>query len=696
VTSVSEYPRAYARTARFTLGAPRTFTVSPDGRRVLFLRSSAGDDRVNALWLFDVESAAERVLWDPRGEAASDDGALSQAERDRRERVGERAAGVTAYSTDAEVRQAVFAIRGRLLLVDVETGDARELMHDVAADDPRLDPTGRRIAYVLDGALHVLDLERADRVMADEEDPNVVWGLPEFVAAEEMDRQRGHWWSPDGDRLAATRVDTTPVATWWIVDPADPGREPRAIRYPAAGGDDAVVTLHVFDVRTAERIEVRWDREAFPYLGRVDWSEGAPLTILVVSRDQRTTRLLEADAHGATSVVRDVSDPAWVDLFDGAPARLGDGRLIGIRADRDADVYRLVVGDADATEPTLQVRAVLDTNDAVLFSASDGDPTQVHVFRWSDAGTERITDEPGVHAGAGAGAVGVVVSATPERPLPVVSVVRDGDVVGLIASNAERPPIEATPRFLELGERRLRAALVLPGGRDPQAPLPVLVDPYGGPHFARVTRAQGAHLTSQWFADELGVAVLVVDGRGTPGRGPAWDRAIFRDVTLALDDQVDALHAAGADLGFLDLSRVAMRGWSFGGYLSAMAVLRRPDVFHAAVAGAPVTDWRLYDTYYTERYLGRPQDEPEAYARCSILEDAPKLERPLLLIHGLSDDNVVVAHTLRLSAALLEAGRPHELRLLPGGTHRQVDEATILELEASFLRSALALGVAAG
>jgi dipeptidyl-peptidase-4 len=203
-------------------------------------------------------------------------------------------------------------------------------------------------------------------------------------------------------------------------------------------------------------------------------------------------------------------------------------------------------------------------------------------------------------------------------------------------------------------------------------------------------RSQGAHLTSQWFADELGVAVLVVDGRGTPGRGPEWDRAVHRDLSIPLEDQVDALHAAAADLGFLDLSRVAMRGWSFGGYLSAMAVLRRPDVFRAAVAGAPVTDAALYDTYYMERYLGKPQDEPEAYRRSSILEDAPKLERPLLLIHGLEDDNVVAAHTLRLSASLFENGRHHELALM-SGTHRQTDEEAILRLEADFLTRSLGL-----
>jgi dipeptidyl-peptidase-4 len=187
------------------------------------------------------------------------------------------------------------------------------------------------------------------------------------------------------------------------------------------------------------------------------------------------------------------------------------------------------------------------------------------------------------------------------------------------------------------------------------------------------------------------MAVLVVDGRGTPGRGPAWDRDVFHDFMVTLEDQVDALEAASKELGFLDTSRVAMRGWSFGGYLSAMAVLRRPDVFHAAIAGAPVTDMSLYDTYYMERYLGTPQAEPEVYERNSIVADAPNLERPLLLIHGMADDNVVVAHTLQLSAALFEAGRRHELVLLPSGTHRQTDEEAILRLEVDFLRRSLRL-----
>jgi dipeptidyl-peptidase 4 len=220
----------------------------------------------------------------------------------------------------------------------------------------------------------------------------------------------------------------------------------------------------------------------------------------------------------------------------------------------------------------------------------------------------------------------------------------------------------------------------------------VLLDPYGGPHALRVQACRMDYLTAQWFASH-GFAVLVADGRGTPARGPAWERAVAGDLASApLEDQVDALHAAAAAEPRLDLSRVAIRGWSFGGYLAALAVLRRPDVFHAAVAGAPVTDWRLYDSHYTERYLGQPAEQPEAYRRSSLLADAARLERPLLLIHGLADDNVVAAHTLRLSAALLAAGRPHSVLPLSGVTHmtpQEVVAENLLLLQLAFLSAAL-------
>ena len=218
------------------------------------------------------------------------------------------------------------------------------------------------------------------------------------------------------------------------------------------------------------------------------------------------------------------------------------------------------------------------------------------------------------------------------------------------------------------------------------------MDPYGGPHAQRVLAARGAHLTSQWFADQ-GFAVVVVDGRGTPGRGPEFERAVRGDLAgPVLEDQIDALHALAEQNPDLDLTRVGIRGWSFGGYLAALAVLRRPDVFHAAVAGAPVTDWALYDTHYTERYLGHPEEEPDTYARSSVVEDAPRLTRPLMLVHGLADDNVVAAHTLRLSSALLAAGKPHSVLPLSGVTHmtpQEVVAENLLLLQVRFLKDAL-------
>ena len=225
--------------------------------------------------------------------------------------------------------------------------------------------------------------------------------------------------------------------------------------------------------------------------------------------------------------------------------------------------------------------------------------------------------------------------------------------------------------------------------------LPVLLDPYGGPHAQRVLRARGAYLVPQWFAEQ-GFAVVIADGRGTPARGPAWERAVAGDLAdPVLEDQVDALAAAAGRFADLDTGRVAIRGWSFGGYLAALAVLRRPDVFHAGIAGAPVTDWRLYDTHYTERYLGLPGSNAEAYDRSGLLSLAERSvvsPRPLMLIHGLADDNVVVAHTLRLSAALLGAGYPHQVLPLTGITHMASQETVaenLLLLQLDFLRHAL-------
>jgi dipeptidyl-peptidase-4 len=272
---------------------------------------------------------------------------------------------------------------------------------------------------------------------------------------------------------------------------------------------------------------------------------------------------------------------------------------------------------------------------------------------------------------------------------------KKGAAATSITSRAQRPNLPAPrPHFLAAGPGQIRTAVLFPSWHEPgSGPLPVLMDPYGGPHAQQVLKTASIFHRSQWFAEQ-GFAVVIADGRGTPGRGPAWDRAVKADLaTPALEDQVTALHAAADAFGDLDRGRVGIRGWSFGGFLSALAVLRRPDVFHAGIAGAPVTDWRLYDTCYTERYLGDPATSPGAYHDSSLNADAIALpHRPLLIIHGLADDNVVVAHSLRLSSLLLAAGYPHSVLPLSGVTHmtpQEVVAENLLLLQVAFLRQAL-------
>ena len=692
------YPRRAARTQRFTLGAPRAFTVSPDGSRVVFLRTKGGTDRAGCLWLLDVAGRAETLVADPAallssGGSPPGQEELSPEERARRERTREGGAGIVAYATDADAQVAAFALSGRVYATDLVEGITVELPGASPALDPRPDPTGRRVAYVAAGALRVVAIDGTrDRALVEPDGAHVTWGLAEFVAAEEMGRYRGYWWSPDGERLLAARVDDAGVQRWHLADPATPGVAPAEVAYPAAGTPNADVTLALVDLDGA-RVEVPWDRERFPYLVAVHWSRHGHPLLLVQSRDQQEMRVLAVDpTAGTTSVVRQDGDPAWLEIVSGVPAWLPDGRLLWTVD--DADTRRLVLGDAPVTPPGLQVDAVLDVDDrGVLVSATE-EPTESHLWHVGlDGSVQRLTDVPGLHAGRRGGDVLVVSSSVLERSGTRVRVLRGGEPVTSIPSLAEDPGLVPRVTLWRAGRRELRTAVLLPTGWEPGGGrLPVLMDPYGGPHALRVLAARSAYLSSQWFADQ-GFAVVIADGRGTPHRGPAWERAIHLDVTgPVLEDQVDALHAAAERFPDLDLDRVGIRGWSFGGYLAALAVLRRPDVFSAAVAGAPVTDWALYDTHYTERYLGLPQEQPEAYGRASLLGDAARLERPLMLIHGLADDNVVAAHTLQLSSALLAAGRPHTVLPLSGVTHmtpQEVVAENLLLLQVEFLRTHL-------
>jgi dipeptidyl-peptidase-4 len=698
VTVVDSFPRQHARTRRFTLGAPRDIRVGPDGTRVLFLRSLAGDDPVNRLWLLDVSTGDASIVADPASllRRSAD---VPDAERARRERARELAGGIVAYDTTPDLDVVTFALSGRVFILHLSDGDISEVPSSGDAFDPRIDPTGRYVSYVSGTSLRVTASNRArrrgrdgDRLLAGEDDSCVSWGSAEFVAAEEMHRTRGHWWSPDGTRIVAERVDVSGVAEWFISSPIEPSAMPRPIRYPAAGTANAAVSLGILGL-DGSRVDVDWQRGEFEYLCDVSWPADQRLTLVVQTRDQRTLAVLTVDeATGATSEVTRQHDEHWVELVPGAPAWIGHRLLTVV----DRDGARRVCVDGDPITPAdLQVRRVVDTGDDDVLVAATDEPAEVHVYRVGlDGSVERLTEAPGVHNATRGGDVMVLSSAGTDFDGTRTEVRRAGAVVATIASHAETPLVRPHVSFAVIGQRALRTALLLPerGAADPPGPLPVLLDPYGGPHALRVQRTRGAFLTSQWFADQ-GFAVIVCDGRGTPARGPEWERAIRGDfATSVLDDQVEALQGLAARDERLDLSRVAIRGWSFGGYLAALAVLRRPDVFHAAVAGAPVTEWRLYDTHYTERYLGHPDAEPENYRRSDLTPLAATLERPLLLIHGMADDNVVVAHTLRLSRALLEHGRAHRVVPLSGVTHMTPQETVaenLLRLEVDFFRDTL-------
>ena len=688
------FPRQYARTQRFTLGVPRSFSVAADGSRVAFLRSPGGEDPNTCLWVFDVETAAERLIADPRALLSGQREHLSGEERARRERARETAGGIVAYAADREGRVAAFSLAARLWTADLRSGEVRELPAAGPVFDPRPDPTGRHVAYISAGDLHVVDVDGdRHRVLASDEDPEVLWGMAEFVAAEEMERLRGYWWAPDGEAIAAARVDNRPVQLWHISDPSNPAEQSHAIRYPAAGTDDADVSLFVLSL-DGTKVEVDWDREEFPYLVEVEWSEGHPPVLLVQSRDQARWQIRSADpSTGVTEELAEDTAETWLEILTGVPSWTEDGRLVFVR--EQDDTRRLTLQGKPVTPPGLHVRRVVQGGSELFVTASQDEPMDVHLWRVSSSGeVTRLTERPGVHDAAAGGDVLVVSSSTMESDAPT-AVVRRGDrELATIRSLAARPVITPHVTLVKGGDKELRSALLFPDGKRPDSPLPVLLDPYGGPHVQRVVSARSAYLVSQWLADQ-GFAVLVADGRGTPGRGLAWEKSVRFDLaTPALEDQVEALHAAAEQYPELDLARVAIRGWSFGGYLSALAVLRRPDVFHAAIIGAPVTDWRLYDTHYTERYLGHTDQHPEAYERNSLISDAGKLERPVLLIHGLADDNVVVAHTLRLSRALLEAGRPHRVLPLSGITHmtsQEVVAENLLLLQVAFLREALGL-----
>jgi dipeptidyl-peptidase-4 len=687
------FPRQYARTQRLTLGEPRNIVVSPDGKRVLFLRSPAGNDTVNSLWLCHTERNTETCIADIRvllsGSKAENE---SAQERARRERAREGAAGIVSFSCDSDVHHAVFAVSGRLFLCDMH--HAHEIVVNNPAPgtmyDARISPNGKHIAYVRGSALYVCDIQGNEKCLTPEIATDTTWGVAEFVAAEEMNRQRGYWWSPNSDALVVERVDNSPIDLITIADPSQPTAEPQTRRYPFAGTNNARTSLHVIDLEACST-NITWDAETFEYLTSVQWNK-AGLIMSVMSRDQKLLDIRKVYiATGESESLHVERDDKWVELVAGGPVLVTENSLLWCGERNGARA--ILLNNTAITPPHIQVRGIVNANaEHVTFSGNPLDQPQVlHAWRVNLANHEltQLTHDDGVHSVAIGGDTTVVRSATMHNPRSRTLVNNHHE----LANNAEQSLLNVNVSFHLVGKRNISTAIVLPENHDGSA-LPVLFDPYGGPHAQRVVASSMAFTAAQWFANQ-GFCVVIADGSGTPGRGSEWEREVYHDLaTTVLNDQIDVLAHLHEISPCADTSRVAIRGWSFGGYLAALAVIRAPQHFHAAVAGAPVTEWKLYDTFYTERYLGNPAHDEQPYIASSLLHDAKNLTRPLLIIHGLADDNVLAAHSLELTTALLHAGKPHEFLPLVGVTHmtpQEVVAENLLLHQLDFLRRSLSL-----
>ena len=690
------FPRQRAATRNFQLGTPRSFTITDDGAFVHFLRSAHGRDDVNSLWTLDLSANIERVLADPRVLLA-DDQDIPEAERSRRERMRETAAGITAYSCDDSGRVIAFALAGQLYVCHVDTGDVVALAVQGPVIDPHVSPDGQHIAWSTGSALRVVSTTGVnERALTPQEPDGITWALADFAAAEELGRQHGFWWAPEGTSLLVARVDETAVDLQWRSDPANPTVAPRQQRYPRAGTTTATVSLHFVDLSGA-RTEVSCDWTTYEYLVSVRWQRRHEPLITLSSRDQQRFTTFTVNDTALTEVLNQ-RDAKFIDVVAGQPRWVGDS-LAWVGDDATSNTRALFLAGSRLTPEGVQVMSVL--------GGSDHDVDVVVSYSGTDRIVCRVSADGDIHPVTSQGVASAsrtvhtakgnlqVVSRTTLTSLdrPIVLEI-DGKPCHQFDSLAETPTLAPHAIHLQAGPRQLNVAVLFP--RDHimgSKRLPIMMRPYGGPHGAQVLDSALPYCEDQWFADQ-GFAVVIADGRGTPARGPQWDREVFRDfVGPVLDDQVAALsHVAAHFNNDVDDKRVAIAGWSFGGWLAALAVMERPDVFHAAVAGAPVTEWRWYDTAYTERYLGTPESDTATYDHHSLLTRAAQLERPLMLVHGLADDNVVAAHTLALSSELLAHCKPHTVLPLSGVTHmtpQAVVAENLMLLTAQFLKENL-------
>ncbi len=684
-------PELVARFPRPGMSVPGRIQYAPDGRSISYLFSQRGD-LFRDLWRMDLDSG-EKARWlAPPGEGVTDANA-SREEALRRERLRLREGGITEFAWAEEANVLVVPVRGDLFRW------AGDVFARVGAGglDVKVSADGRRTFFTRGGEVRTLD-ERGERSVTSGSKEGLTNGVAEYIAQEELGRSSGYWVSNDGRLVAFAQVDERHVPRYPIVHQATDTVEVEEHRYPFAGAANAVVRL---GIAALDGGPPRWLDLGEPedvYLARVDWHPDGRLFVQLLSRDQRH---LELQAYDPTTlrgtVILVEESPRWINLHHDLRFIASTGEFIwasertGFKHlylhDRAGTLVRPLTG---GDWPVDAVRGVDERGRRVYFTAGKASVVERHVYGVSlDGGQpDQLTTQPGMHEAVFAPDGSSFVDIHDSRSQPPGCTVRraDGAPLHVLHPPAQVEldlPAPELHRFQTADGVPLHAAVYRPPG---SGPAPVIVAAYGGPLVQMVTDswAMTVDLRAQILAAH-GFVVLKVDNRGSARRGTAFEGAIAGHLgDLEVKDQVEGVRWLAAR-GVVDLGGCGIYGWSYGGYLSAMALLKAPDVFTVAVAGAPVTSWDGYDTAYTERYLGTPQANPQGYRSSSLLHRAPRLRGKLLLIHGLIDENVHFRHTARLMDALIKAGKPHDVLLYPNERHMPRSEKDRTAMELSIL-----------
>ncbi|MGK2966003.1 MAG: S9 family peptidase [Tepidiformaceae bacterium] len=684
IEQVAQYPRPGT-------AIPGAIQFSPDGKLVTYLQSGEGS-LVRSLWSHDIASGETEQLIRPPKEATTGE-TISREEELRRERARMRELGVTEYQFGREAKPWVLLVplTGKLWIQ--REGEAlRELPGTEGALDARLTRDGTKVAFVRGGEVWVAATDGAEapvRITSGAE-PGITNGVAEFIAQEELDRAEGYWWSQDGAWIAYVRADSRHIPVYPIVHQGKDAVDIEEHRYPFAGAANAKVELYVVGADGGEPMRMNIGPDDDQYIARVAWRPDGVLMAGLLTRDQKSMRWIALDpATGAgTPLIEETGEP-WFNLEH--DTRFLESGEILVSSERSG--YRhLYVHDATGKPVRMltsgewvvtHVVAVDEKGRRVFFSGTRESVLERHLYMVSLDGGEvtRLTEGSGWH--------GTVVSPDYEWFVDMHSRMTHAPIVTLraVGGSSERvlfandgfsaEELGLTPPTLMTVETRdgvtLHGALYEPAGREGQM-APVIVSVYGGPHAQRVADewSMTVDMRAQHLA-RLGYRVFKLDNRGSANRGLGFEAALAGALgSVEVEDHVEGLIALQR-MGLADMGRVGIYGWSYGGYMVLMAMLRAPNIFQVGVAGAPVTDWDGYDTGYTERYMGTPATNPEGYKKSSVLTHVAALRGKLLVVHGMVDENVHFRHTARLAVALADAQKSYDLLAFPEERHMPRD-----------------------